>query len=227
MPDLPPITFVATTWLPEGDAGLTRMATEQKAIFSWQHYAHYAGLLRLHVADDGSIGQQPWRASWAVSYSRQHRRGVGASLNAAFRHTFEDDGLALYAVGDWALSNALDLTPWARLLIENESIGAVRLGPPHPDLTGRVMHLGDLGWALALDRHHYAFSFRPTLFHKRMYDWLGGFEEGVSSLECERLANERWCRDPSAPGIVLALPSPFTHLYSVELSAIQPEGAKA
>lgn len=235
---LPPITIVVTTYLPPGPDGGERFKVMKQARRSWSNHLIYGdegtvGTIDYVIGDDGSPRDTlPQICEVYRSFSRSVitmlpgvREGVGASLNRCFREISDwDRELALYMVDDWALSNALDLTPWARLLMEDESIGAVRLGPPHPDLTGRVMHLGDLGWALALDRHHYAFSFRPTLFHKRMFDWLGAFQEGVSSLECERFANEQWCADPDAPGIVLALPSSFTHLYSVELSSVEPEG---
>lgn len=240
MSELPALSVVVTTWLPPGLAGGKRFNVMKQARRSWGDYLIYEDDPRLPsasfnyvIGDDGSdpptlpqIAEIYRAPRCRVTMLPGTRQGVGASLNRCFECAFQISPVALYAVDDWALSNVLDITPWVKLLLQDESIGAVRLGPPHPDLTGRVMHLGELGWALALDRHHYAFSFRPTLFHKRMIDWLGGFEEGVSSLECERLANERWCADPDAPGIVLALPSPFEHLYSVELSALVPEGAK-
>lgn len=253
MPELPPLTIVVTTWLPPADGG-ARFAVMKQARRSWSNNLIYedgdtAGTIDYVIGDDGSPRDTlPQIAEVYRSFSRStitmlpgSREGVGASLNRCVRE-ISDWGreLALYMVDDWALSNTLDITPWVKLLLQDESIGAVRLGPPHPDLTGRVMHLGELGWALALDRHHYAFSFRPTLFHKRFFEAYGPFEEGVSALECERQYNERFCRwqvmshSPPAkygevvgPDIVLALPSPFSHLYSVELSAIVPEGASA
>ena len=157
----------------------------------------------------------------AYIYTQQKRHGVGASLNAGIREIREDDSLLLYLVDDWELLQPFDLTPWAKLLIEEDSIGAVRLGPPHPWLTGEIIHHPTCDWYMKLDRHHFAFAHRPALYHKRFFDAYGPFTEDVNAYECEQLYNDHFCKT-GGPDIVLALPHPWKHIESVELAGVVP-----
>lgn len=251
---LPPITIVVTTYAPPGEAGVHRRNAALSAWQSWREHLKYEGELRVHIADDGSELVDYTESWWKnlnrrhplcplgnLTYSRQERWGVGASLNAGFREAYKDSLLTLYAVDDWGLRSQFDLTPWVDLLTECESIGAVRLGPPHPDLTGTIEHyprppsgkVSDGLWYLRLDRHHFAFSHRPTLFHKRLTDAYGPFDEDISALECEQLYNERFCAT-AGPDIVLALPTPWEHnlaywadgVKNIELADVVPGGRK-
>ena len=130
--------------------------------------------------------------------------------------------LVLYAVDDWALTADLDLTPWADALMVRPDIGMVRLGPPHPDLTGTVVMLPE-GWALRLDRHHFANATRPFLAHRRFYDAYGWYDEEQSAYECERLHNLRYAHAPAGlPDVVLALPHPWIHVGEAEVGDITP-----
>ena len=99
----------------------------------------------------------------------------------------------------------------------------VRLVPPHPGITGKV-RMFPTGWAFVVDRHHFAFAFRPALYHQRFIDAYGWFSEGTSALECERRYNEHFARTPG-PEIIYALPYPWVHVGAEggdELSAIIP-----
>jgi len=226
---LPSIKIVSTTWLPEGAEGEVRLKGLSEVVESWDHYLQYEGDISLHISDDGSTGYLadelrnvasmiPFR----TSLSRQERHGVGASLNAGIRQVLQEDSLMLYLVDDWELLNAFDLTPWAKLLEEDESIGMVRLGLPHPWLTGQIIHHPACDWYMRLDRHHFAFAHRPALYHKRFFDAYGMFDEDINAYECERLYNERFCQ-AGGPDIALALPHPWRHIESVELAGVIPE----
>lgn len=224
------ITIVVTTWAPKGPIGDSRGESARKAIASWEQHLRYDSLLRLHIADDGSDHELyhnayeflPWASPpWDVTFSRQERGGVGASLNAGFAEAFARSPLALYAVDDWELTEEFDLNPWAQLLLEEQDIGAVRLGPPHPGLSGMV-RLTYWGWVLMLDRHHFACSHRPALYHKRFLNAYGPFDEGCSALECERRYNERFCENLEGPAVALALPHPWKHVGEVEVGDVEP-----
>jgi hypothetical protein len=234
----PAVTIVSTTYFPAGIDGATRRIAAQQALESWDRHLNYQGELRLHVADDGSPdGNAVGVSRFPFMVSRQERRGVGASLNAGFRQAFERSPLALYAVDDWEVVEPFDLTLWADLLMEREDIGCVRLGPPHPGTRGSV-EMFSLeaeppanpergGWFLRLDPYGFAFGHRPALYHRRMIDAYGWFEEGVNALECERLYAERYARESlfgDMPQVVLALPHPWRHIDSIELADIEPEG---
>lgn len=226
MPERPRVTVVMTTYFPPGEGGASRQRAAIETLASWKTHLRYDGEIALHVADDGS-GLEHWPAllfGWddRQDGSRQERHGVGASLNAGCKRAFARGDIALYAVDDWLLTADLDITPWVDLLMRGDGVCMVRLGPPHPDLSGTVMHLGDLGWALRLDRHHFAFGHRPALYHPRMFEAYGEFAEDVNAYECERLYNERFCSIPG-PDIVLALPHPWMpHPGSIELADINP-----
>jgi hypothetical protein len=208
--DLPPITVAMTTWAPAGEEGIARARGARMTLATWSQRLIYEGPLYLHVADDGSaldgypdvmVAEAMTYATRFVeaTYSRQERHGVGASLNAAFRQGHDArGGLVLYAVDDWLLTEDLDLSPWARLLVERPDVGMVRLGPPHPSTTGTVEAFTEewQGWALRLDRHHYAFGHRPALYHQRMRGAYGPFAEDVNAYDCERFYAERF----GAPG---------------------------
>lgn len=234
MTKLPPITVVVTTYLPDGHAGAMRAIAVNRTLESWLNYLRYNGELCLHIADDGSNEPLIRLNEWIhreVTYSRQNRKGVGASLNAGFRRAFETSPLVAYFVDDWALTRTFDLTPWAQLLMEREDVGMVRLGPPHPGIAGRVEMFTDnwQGWGLRLWRQGFAFAHRPALYHKRMIDRYGWFAENVNALECEHRYNMVFCSIPDSitmPDIVLALPHPWQHLDTPSLSALEPEQEK-
>lgn len=220
----PDIEIVMTTWFPPDERGPKRLEIAKQALTTWVDRLIYQGEVILHIADDGSGIERQLEvllATWLGEghITRQSRRGVGASLNAGMGCAFAGGRLVLYLVDDWSLTQPFDITPWATLLEHDDSIGMVRLGLAHPDLTGKVCHDPESGqYFLRLDRHHYAFGFRPALFHRRM---SGPFAEEVSSNEAERLYAERYGRG-TGPDIALALLHPWEHLYGVELSAVEP-----
>ncbi len=231
---LPPLTIAMTTYFPPGEIGARRRAEAERTVETWDDYLHYDGPVYVHVGDDGSAPEYsgPLGLGWAegVTVSRQERHGVGASLNAGCRQAFERDGLALYAVDDWTLTAALDLSLWAEL-IEGADIGALRLGPPHPHLTGTVRHWDNGGqldhpgiWWLDLDRHHFAFGHRPALYHPRLFEAYGWFEEDVNAYDCERLYSLAF-NEGAGPSVGLALGHPWIPIAQdeeLELAHIDP-----
>ena len=235
MTTLPPITITITTYASDDLQGVQRTKAARQAWRSWATYLRYDGELRVHVADDGSERRGYNEAWWrkvqvscplgSLTYSRQDRGGVGASLNAGWRQAIADGALALYPVDDWQLLGPLDLTPWAELILDHpEGPAGVRLGPPHPGMTGTVEHWENR-WFLRPDRHHFVFAQRPALFDPvRMTLAYGWHDEGINALECERLYNERYCgiMPGAAPDVVLALLHPWDHIYTTSLSDADP-----
>ena len=235
MSDLPPITIVATTWLPPGKDGHKRLRAVNDAVASWRRLLYREGL-HLHIADDGTGPEHQsdlmrcLRLATAgsdihlpLTWSQQQRHGVGASLNIGLAAAFERSPLVFHAVDDWRLTDWFNLEPWAALLIENPSIGMIRFFP-HPDLTGSVK-MFDQGWGLLLDRHHYVFATRPFLAHRRFFDAFGPFLEDANAYEVERDYNERFCASisgPATPDILLALPERWEPIESVELAGVDP-----
>ena len=225
-----------TTYFPPGAIGARRKAAAQQTVETWDEHLYYDGDLYVHVGDDGSAPEHdgPLNLGWAagVTTSRQERHGVGASLNAGCRRAFErPDGLALYAVDDWTLTTDLDLTLWAQM-IGPVGLGCLRLGPPHPGLTGTIHHWDNGGqidhpgiWWLDLDRHHFAFGHRPALYDRRLFEDYGWFDEDVNAYECERLYNNRFTMRSAGSSIGLALHHPWIPIAQeedLELAHINP-----
>lgn len=188
------------------------------------------------VADDGSRPDLfPSLASYFLKQVFLPRvddsRGVGDSLNRGFRfaramgHEF-----VLYAVDDWEAMMPLDLRAPLAYLAADKSVAAIRLGLPHPDLTGTIKHTPH-GWYIDLDPHHYVVSHRPTLWRIDAVEWLGWWPENVSAVECEATMNRRWL-EREAPHrrqeirksrMLYWLPTTFDHIESVSLSEIDPK----
>lgn len=227
MSDRPPITTIVTTYAPNDEAGVSRRKALKVALSSWELWLEYSGPLKVHIADDGStLPGYPFEVI-DVNYdsmSQQDRHGVGASLNAGLEMAHRDSPLTAYFVDDWALNANLDLTPWADLLMRDQTIGMVRLGPPHPNISGEVVHDNGL-WYLRLHPHHFAFGHRPALFHKRLYDSIGYYQEDCSALQCEYDFNQRYMAKATlgiAPKIVLALLHPWSVIPNAELGNLNP-----
>ncbi|MDD2731020.1 MAG: glycosyltransferase family A protein [Candidatus Izemoplasmatales bacterium] len=208
MPD--PVTIVMTTWF----VSLERMKIAEQTLKSWNDKLVYEGDILLHVADDGSdLEWKPekfWKRS-EITYSRQERQGVGASLNAGFNKAYETSPYVLYMVDDWRLNTPFDITPWAYVLKTRRDIGVVRLGPPHPFTEGRIEPLTDnwQSWGLVYARTGgYVYGQRPAIYHKRFTDYYGQFKEKCSAIECEKEYNIRY-DTKFGPYIVLALPHPW------------------
>lgn len=220
------ITVVVTTYFPDGLIGVSRQKSATAALKSWGKHLRYDGPLAYVVVNSsGPVERSRMRSLAAALQSPietlSHIGGVGGSLNRGFRHAFDHGSpITLYAADDWALDADFDITPWADLLVGEESVGMVRLGPPHPDLTGRV-RLFPAGWALQLDRHHFAFGHRPAIYHQRFLDAYGWFDEGGSAWEVERIYNEHFARTPG-PEIVYALPYPWRHVGETEVGDLEP-----
>lgn len=199
-----------TTWFVDKQ----RKEIAEKALESWENNL-IGGPIHLHIADDGSLLDWKFKSSkWITTYSRQERRGIGASLNVGFKQAFEFSPVVLYMVDDWILEEPLDIKPWVQLLEERNDVGIVRLGPPHPFLRGEIMPYTTnwQGWALRLERYGLSVGHRPELFHRRYIDAYGWFDEDVNAQECERLASVRYAEMPG-PDIVYALPHPWYHYH--------------
>lgn len=217
--------IVLTTYLDLPDAEREQRQRALRTTIA-SHEAYLCrGDLHFIVVHDGRDLRLTEHGAWHTceETTTGGHKGVGASLNVGFDIAFKYAPYALYVVDDWELTAEFDIDPWITLLEKNEDIGAVRLGPPHPDLTGMIKHY-DGAWALRLDRHHFAFSHRPTLFHKRFLEAYGPMPEGVNAYEAERIYNEHFCAAKHGPDIVYALPYPWEHIETVELAGVEPTG---
>lgn len=202
-----PIYVLATVYFPPGPDGDLRAAGFADDLRSWDEGLRYEGELCLLVVNDGPA-LAPFQQWGRHQDSLGHERnGVGASWNQGLAAAFEITPLVLNIDDDWLLTQPYDLTPWAKMLLEDESIGAVHLSAPYPG-TGGTIEPRPHGWVVTLDRHNLAAGLRACLYHRRFFDAYGLFDEGLSAWETERLFNDRFCQ-ASGPESVLALPLPW------------------
>lgn len=208
-----PVTIVMTTWFTQ----FQRLHLAEQTLESWKYKLLYSGELRLHVADDGSTLNFEPEKIWdgPVTYSKQFRHGVGASLNKGFAEAYKTSPYIFYGVDDWILQEPFDLDPWIRLLREREDVGIVRLGPPHPNLKGTIETLTEdwQGWGLRLDRYGLTVGDRPMLVHKRWTDYYGWRKEDCNAQECERLESVKYADMPEGPSIIYAVYHPWFHYH--------------
>ena len=207
MNSLPDITLVATVYFPPGPDGELRERGFCESIASWRRRLRYDAALRLLVVNDGlTLGLLvDWDGLQAPIC--HPRSGAGGSLNIGFQAAFECSPLALNIDDDWLLTEPVDLSPWARVLMENEKIGAVHLAP-YPGCTGTIEPTKGGAWVVTLDRHNLAAGVRACLYHRRFFDAYGWFPENCSAWESERIFNEHFCHS-QGPDSVLALPLPW------------------
>ena len=173
------------------------------------------------------IGIQKSIWTGPIEFTRQERHGVGASLNAGFKEAYKTSPLVAYFVDDWALTEPFDITPWAKAILENENMGIIRFGPPHPFMRGNVEIVSTdwQGWALKCDRYGLVVGHRPELFHKRWTDRYGWWEEDINACEVERIATVKWAEDVGGLDIYLALPHKWFTAHSdvvPSLSEMEP-----
>ena len=221
---MPLLNLLATLYFPPGDEGELRERGFRESLGSWYRNLEYKGPIQLVVVNDGPALQH--FREWPGQYlSLGHRRnGVGASWNQGLRRAFADSPLVLNIDDDWLLTGPYDLTPWAKMLLEDDAIGCVHLAP-YPG-TGGIIQPRPHGWVVLLDRHDLAAGLRAALYHKRYFEAYGPFDEGLSAWETERLYNERFC-GKLGPETVLALPLPWAEGLgaAVEMGQRSPKEA--
>lgn len=226
------LAVVMTTYFLTGAAGKSRAEAAITTLATWVRFLKGAVISFVFI-DDGS-DEENWNyfklsmESLRLSryyVDRQKHSGLGNSLNLGFQAAYTHySPIVAYMVDDWSLTRDLDVSPWIKLLQEREDVGMVRLGPPHPGISGQIEAFTEdwQGWGLRLEREGFAYAQRPALYHKRFTDAYGWWEEGISALECERLYMQKIVDTPG-PDIILALPHPWRHIDTVSLSSMEPK----
>ena len=203
---LPPIVVILQTW--------QRTAYALRTIAAAAEHMRYDAPLVWYVADDGSDTahiEQVYTAvratHWSVLGMHSERRGYGGNSNAAWNRADYISPLTFWLEDDWELRAPLDLTPYAKLLIERAEIGMVRLGLLNVDVRGRTWaHDGRLYWTLDREPHHEGtpvFTGHPSLRHVRYRQAHGYYPEGLLPGDTELMYALNYRRSaPNTPGIL-------------------------
>ncbi len=221
-----PINLLALVYFPPGVPGQLREAGFRESLLSWKKHLQYDGDLNLLLVNDGPalLAYSEWGGT---QQSLGHtRNGIGASWNQGLAAAFANSPLVLNICDDSMLRQPYALTAWAKMLLADEQIGAVRLSAPYPGTSGNIQPRAG-GWIVLLERHNLVAGQRPSLYHRRFFDAYGAMDEGLSAWETERLFNERFCQ-ATGPESVFALPVPWTEGRgaSVLLGQQSPEVAE-
>lgn len=222
--NLPTITIILLTY--------RRTDYALRTIAAARQHLRYAGELRWYVADDGSepAHVDTVMAAAAPLYGwHTVRRGYGGNANAAWREADGLGPLSLWLEDDWVLRAPLDLTPYARLLLERDEVGLVRLGILNLDVRGRTWgHDGRLYWTLDHTPHHDGtpvFTGHPSLRHTRYRDVYGWYPEGLTPGDTElSYAYQYRIGPPSGPAIVWPASYPewglFDHIGEIKTETL-------
>lgn len=213
MSELPPLAVVIFSY--EGpdarrtDYGLRTIDALRKNLV-WPEPVHWL------IADDGSSEEH--RAQLAAHLIRpveveghelgrlevvnSRQGGYGASMNlarATLAQMLGPEHLALLVEDDWELRRALDLEPFANLIIEREEVGCIRLGYigyTQPLVGEFIVSIDGHQWLL-LQRSSpegYVFAGHPRLEHAGFFDdwrWPRGMVPGDTEGLAAKYYRER------------------------------------
>lgn len=174
---------------------LTYQRTEYAlATIRWARtYLRYPDL-HWYIADDGSTQEHDDAVMQALEGEHiigQHsiRQGYGASANQAWSRANEIGPLSFWLEDDWELREPLDLWPYAALLMEDDSVGMVRLGALNTEMKGTSFgHRGAMYWRLERVPSHDGtpvFCGHPSLRHNRYQVSYGSYPEGLTPGDTE------------------------------------------
>lgn len=144
------------------------------------------------IADDGSseshvsmIYDKLVKSGQTVSGVWSKRDSYGKSANQGIFAAHKRGRLMFFLEDDWELTQDLDLWQYADLLMQDESIGMVRLGYLNTPIKGETFgYNGHIYWLLD-DDSPYIFAGHPSLRHERFHDHAGLYTEGVQPGETE------------------------------------------
>jgi len=178
------------------------------------------------VADDGSSAEHVSEVTTRLSDHNligvwSQRDSYGRSANEGIAAARTQGQLAFFLEDDWELNHPLDLWPYAALLMEDESVGMIRMGYLNEGVKGKTFgHRGQLYWRLD-DESPYIFAGHPSLRHLRFHDHAGVYTERLQPGETELAMAWKYKASPDPkPSIMwpcmLGQNGPFAHIGTVQ-----------
>ncbi len=145
-----------------------------------------------HIADDGSGPEyvdalrEAIGNTYSVTVSNAARGGVGKNMNLGIHAVLDRGDLWMHIEDDWILNEPLDLLPCVQLLMEDDTVGMVRLGRLSAGLTGEsIAGANKLWWRLKKNSDTYIFSGNAALRHRRFHSHYGPYKEGLMPGQTE------------------------------------------
>lgn len=187
-----PVTIILLTRVDKGFEDRSEYAL--KCIESVKKNLLYPDLA-WYVADGGSL---EWHLNAVLHaledvkmlgyHSGDVVRGAsyGSDANIAYAMAKERGKLTLWLEDDWELREPFDLWSYASLLMEEPTIGMVRMGYLNLNMRGSVFgHGGQLYWRLDRTADSYVFTGHPSLRHNNFMNACGPYPEGLLPGETE------------------------------------------
>jgi len=176
----PNITILLLVYLRDND----RLEYATKTIQGLIKNLHYDGKLAWYIAD--GFGNSERLDQLFSSLENERTIGIhcekmtpGANWNRGLVECYKWSDYVLVMEDDWLLPEPFDITPYVKLLQENEQVGIVRFGT----LTlGMICHVKGHDGRHYLEMDHkpqYAFSGNPHLRHKRLNQAIGLYNENI------------------------------------------------
>lgn len=180
-----PVTIIFIT------AGVCAERTDYavRTIKSVKNYLRYPDL-NWFIADDGSDPYHIDSVLDAISGCKfaglwSHKDSYGRSCNAGIDKSREIGRLLFFLEDDWELTRELDLQDYASLLMDNDSVGMIRMGYLNEGVRGDTFgHHSQLYWRLNTESP-YIFTGHPSLRHIRFHDHAGDYSEKLQPGETE------------------------------------------
>lgn len=145
-----------------------------------------------HIADDGSGPEYMARLleeigpTYSVTVSDACQQGVGRSMNLGMKEVLNRADLWLHLEDDWVLPDTLDLRPCVQVLVEDETLGMVRLGRLAAGLEAvSYSGAGKLWWRLKKGSDTYVFCGNAALRHRRFHEAYGDYKIGLQPGQTE------------------------------------------
>ncbi len=173
MTDLPPVIVLLVTY--------RRLPLALATIRAVKEHLRYPNL-GWHIADDGSGPEYVARLveeigdTYEVTVSDAARQGVGVSQNLGIAAVLERADLWLHLEDDWVLPGPLDLEPCATLLVDDPTVGMVRLGRLSAHLQAYTMAGANrIWWAFHRGCDTYVFTGNPSLRSRAFHEAYGPY----------------------------------------------------
>jgi len=187
------------------------------------------------LVDDGSSPEEvgslleamkPANHIWA--YCSAHK-GVGHNMNVGLEHIWSIGGsLVFLTEDDWELTEPLDFSPYVNLLLNHEDIGYVRMGYLSAGVKGELISRDNRLWFDIARNPNYQYNYagHAGLRHKRLFDAVGTFSEGLSPGRNELDFCSKYNYAQYAPKIVWpgewGVWGKFGHIGGTSLSSVEP-----
>jgi len=179
-----------------------------------KYLAYPKDKIYFYVADDGSPEEHVHRLRDTIlrydfrlhgSHNEKFMPGTtfpGKGWNLALRTMASVSPFTLFMEDDWELRQPLAISPYLRLLNDNQGVGMIRLGGLAVGNDVKVVGYSGIHYLEYLRSSQYCYSGNPHIRHQRFTDTLGPFNENVNPGDLELDYDGKFRANRDAPAIL-------------------------